>query len=79
MSVETDPQLQPGALDGVGLRRVVVVLSTVQITSWGVLFYAFAALQGSISVETGWSSVAVTGAFSLAQLPLLVKMDERQY
>lgn len=58
---------QPGALDGAGLRRVVTVLSTVQIVSWGVLYYAFAALQSSISLDTGWSSVAVTGAFSLAQ------------
>ena len=59
--------LQPGALDSVGLRRVVTVLSVVQITSWGVLYYAFAALQSSITADTGWSRVAVTGAFSLAQ------------
>ncbi len=59
---------QPGALDGAGLRHVVTVLSAVQIVSWGVLYYAFAALQSSISLDTGWSSVAVTGAFSLAQL-----------
>ena len=58
---------QPGALDGVGLRHVVAVLSTVQIVSWGVLYYAFAALQSSITADTGWSSVAITGAFSLAQ------------
>ena len=57
-----------GALDAAGLRRVVGVLSTVQIVSWGVLYYAFAALQSSIAADTGWSSVAVTGAFSLAQL-----------
>ena len=56
-----------GALDAIGLRHVVTVLSTVQIVSWGVLYYAFAALQSSISLDTGWSSVAVTGAFSLAQ------------
>ncbi|CUR60412.1 putative Permease of the major facilitator superfamily MFS_1 [metagenome] len=61
-----DPQ--PGALDAAGLRRVVTVLSTVQIVSWGVLYYAFAAVQSSITTDTGWSSVAVTGAFSLAQL-----------
>ncbi len=61
-----DPQ--SGALDAAGLRRVVAVLSTVQIVSWGVLYYAFAALQSSITTDTGWSSVAVTGAFSLAQL-----------
>ncbi len=60
-----DPQ--PGALDGAGLRRVVAVLSTVQIVSWGVLYYAFAALQSSITDDTGWSSIAITGAFSLAQ------------
>ena len=66
----TDAQsaaLQPGALSGAGLRQVVAVLSTVQIVSWGCLYYAFAALQSSITAETGWSGVAVTGAFSLAQ------------
>lgn len=57
----------PGALDVAGLRQVVVVLSTVQIVSWGILYHAFAALQSSITADTGWSSVAVTGAFSLAQ------------
>ncbi|WP_343905937.1 MFS transporter [Nocardioides aquiterrae] len=44
------------------------MLSTVQIVSWGVLYYAFAALQSSITADTGWSNVEVTGAFSLAQL-----------
>lgn len=58
---------QPDALDAAGLRQVVAVLSTVQIVSWGILYYAFAALQSSITDDTGWSSVAVTGAFSLAQ------------
>lgn len=43
------------------------MLSTVQVVSWGVLYYAFAALQSSITAKTGWSSVAVTGAFSLSQ------------
>ncbi|MGA9747306.1 MAG: MFS transporter [Nocardioides sp.] len=56
------------ALDGAGLRRVVATLSTVQIVSWGVLYYTFAALQGAITADTGWSSVAVTGAFSVSQL-----------
>jgi MFS family permease len=59
---------QSDALDAAGLRRVVAVLSTVQIVSWGVLYYAFAALQSSITTDTGWSGVAVTGAFSLALL-----------
>ncbi|WP_199905105.1 MFS transporter [Nocardioides sediminis] len=59
---------QPDALDDVGLRRVVTVLSTVQIVSWGCLYYAFAVLQPSITSDTGWSATAVTGAFSLGQL-----------
>ena len=58
--------VQPGELDRAGLRRVVTVLSTVQIVSWGILYYAFAALQSSITTDTGWSSVTVAGAFSLA-------------
>lgn len=59
---------QPDALDDAGLRRVVAVLSTVQIVSWGCLYYAFAALQTSITADTGWSAMAVTGAFSVSQL-----------
>ena len=47
---------------------MVAVLSVTEITSWGVLYYAFAALHSSISDDTGWSSVAVTGAFSLSQI-----------
>ncbi|NPC96032.1 MFS transporter [Nocardioides sp. zg-DK7169] len=47
---------------------MVAVLSTVQIVSWGVLYYAFAAVQSSIATDTGWSSVAITGAFSLSQI-----------
>lgn len=59
---------QPDALDDVGLRRAVAVLSTVQIVSWGCLYYAFAALQSSITADTGWSAMAVTGAFSVSHL-----------
>ena len=59
---------QPDALTGAGLRRVVAVLSVTQIISWGVLYYAFAALSSSITADTSWSSVSVTGAFSISQL-----------
>ncbi len=62
----TQTATQPGALDGAGLRRVVMVLSTVQIVSRGCLCYPFAAPQSSVTVDTGWSGVAVTGAFSLS-------------
>lgn len=59
--------MQRSVLTDSDLRRVVAALSIVQIVSWGVLYYAFAALQGAISHDTGWSSVAVAGAFSLSQ------------
>lgn len=54
------------ALDGPALRRVVAVLSLSQVVSWGCLYYGFAALQSSITTDTGWSATSVTAAFSLA-------------
>ncbi len=65
--MSTPASTQPEALSRTGLRHVVTVLSITQITSWGVLYYAFAALSSSITSDTGWSSVAVTGAFSAGQ------------
>lgn len=59
---------QPEALDASGLRRVVLVLSVTEITSWGVLYYAFAVLSSSIVRETGWSHVSVAAAFSASLL-----------
>lgn len=56
----------PGVLDDAGLRRVVWVLSLTEITSWGVLYYAFPVLLPSIVGDTGWSTTGVTGAFSLS-------------
>ena len=50
------------------LRQVVATLSAAQITSWGVLYYAFTVLQGPISADTGWSHVAIAAAFSGAQV-----------
>ncbi len=57
-----------GTLDRPALRRVVAVLSLSQVVSWGCLYYGFAALQSSITTDTGWSAAAVTGAFSLSQV-----------
>ncbi len=54
------------ALDGPALRSVVAVLSLSQVVSWGCLYYGFAALQSSITTDTGWSATSVTAAFSLA-------------
>lgn len=36
-----------------GLRRVLVVLCVTEITSWGILFYAFPVLLGAIATDTG--------------------------
>lgn len=46
------------------LRWVLVTLCVTEITSWGVLYYAFTVLSGRICVESGWSAPAVTAAFS---------------
>ena len=51
-----------------GLRRVLVALCVTEITSWGILFYAFPVLAGRITVTTGWSATAITAAFSAGQL-----------
>jgi MFS family permease len=55
---------QPGVLDPTGLRRAVAVLCVTEITSWGILYYAFAVLSSDIVDDTGWSQTAVTAAFS---------------
>ncbi|CAA0078532.1 Uncharacterised protein [Mycolicibacterium vanbaalenii] len=52
------------AAPGVGLRAVLLTLCVTEITSWGVLYYAFAVLSPDISADTGWSAAAVTAAFS---------------
>ncbi|MET0457008.1 MAG: MFS transporter [Mycobacterium sp.] len=49
---------------GVGLRWVLLTLCVTEITSWGVLFYAFSILSPQISADTGWSAPAITAAFS---------------
>ncbi|WP_304608803.1 MFS transporter [Glycomyces amatae] len=46
-------------------RRVLIALCTTQITSWGVLFYALPVLLGDLTADTGWSTAAVMGAFSI--------------
>lgn len=47
-----------------GLRWVLLTLCVTEITSWGVLYYAFTVLSPQISADTGWSAPAVTAAFS---------------
>jgi MFS family permease len=43
---------------------VLAALSITQITSWGVLYYAFPVALADISADTGWSAPAATAAFS---------------
>ncbi len=58
----------PGTLPVAGGRRVLAVLCATEITSWGILHYAFPVLSVSISHGTGWSLPVITAAFSLGQL-----------
>jgi hypothetical protein len=48
MTVEASSRT-PSSLPGSGLRRVLVVLCVTEITSWGVLYYAFPMLAPTIS------------------------------
>ncbi|MFI0406076.1 MFS transporter [Actinomadura sp. 3N508] len=41
-------------------------LCVTEITSWGVLYYAFPVLAPAITRDTGWSTGAITAAFSAA-------------
>lgn len=56
---------EPGLSRG-GQRRVLVVLCVTQVVSWGVLYYAFPVLAISITRDTGWSTSAITAAFSVS-------------
>ncbi|WIX75605.1 MFS transporter [Amycolatopsis carbonis] len=59
---------QPATLPASGLRRVLAVLCVTEITSWGILYYAFPVLAPDISRDTGWPAPAVIAALSGAQL-----------
>lgn len=43
-----------------------VALCVTEITSWGVLYYAFPVLSPAIAADTGWPASATVGAFSAA-------------
>ena len=44
---------------------MLVTLCLTEITSWGVLYYAFPVLSGRISADTGWPPTTLMAAFSL--------------
>ncbi|WP_310973719.1 MULTISPECIES: MFS transporter [unclassified Amycolatopsis] len=56
------------SLSSSGLRRVLAILCVTQITSWGILYYAFPVLAPDIARATGWPTTAVVAALSGAQL-----------
>lgn len=45
--------------------RALAALCVTEIVSWGVLYYAFPVLVGTLTTDTGWSATAAVGAFSL--------------
>lgn len=49
-------------------RAVLPALCATQITSWGVVYYAFPVLLPRLTADTGWSVNAATAAFSVALL-----------
>ncbi|MET9620346.1 MFS transporter [Streptomyces sp. NPDC006464] len=59
-----------GAATGTGdrsrPRAVLPALCATQITSWGIVYYAFPVLDPEITGTTGWSTTATMAAFSLA-------------
>ncbi|MFJ2704547.1 MFS transporter [Streptomyces sp. NPDC087428] len=61
-----------GAATGTGHRSrpraALPALCATQITSWGVVYYAFPVLNPAITADTGWSTGATTAAFSAGLL-----------
>jgi MFS family permease len=52
--------------NGAVTRVPLIALCVTEITSWGILYYAFPVLAPDISHDTGWSTGAITAAFSAA-------------
>ncbi|MEV6782411.1 MFS transporter [Streptomyces sp. NPDC051098] len=49
-------------------RAVLPALCATQITSWGIVYYAFPVLLPHLTAATGWSTSSATAAFSAALL-----------
>ncbi len=45
---------------------IITTLAVAEITSWGILYYAFTVFLEPMHATLGWSRVSITGAFSLA-------------
>ncbi len=55
-------------MEDAGARRVLVTLCVTVTVAYGVLYYAFTVLSPAIAEDTGWSTTAVTTAFSAGSL-----------
>ncbi|MEV6247647.1 MFS transporter [Streptomyces sp. NPDC051742] len=68
MTVRSTPA--DGAATGTGdrsrPRAVLPALCVTQITSWGIVYYAFPVLNPAITADAGWSAGSTTAAFSAA-------------
>ncbi len=47
---------------------MLVAVSCTEVVSWGILYYAFSVFVAPMQAELGWSTVALSGAYSLALL-----------
>jgi MFS family permease len=47
---------------------MLTAVSTAQVISWGILYYAFSVFVAPMQAELDWSTVELTGAYSLALL-----------
>jgi MFS family permease len=59
-----EPQASAVESAQVGLRRALVALCVTEITSWGVLYYAFPVMLARLTHATGWPTRVALGAFS---------------
>jgi MFS family permease len=66
--MSTSDVVAQGEESRTGRRVVLATLCATQITSWGVLYYAFPVLAGDITHATGWPTAAITAALSISQL-----------
>ncbi|HEX5543194.1 MAG TPA: MFS transporter [Micromonospora sp.] len=77
------PRVDPGT-DAQRPGGVLPALCITEITSWGVLYYAFPVLATAIEADTGWSAPTTAAAFSaalviaaIAGIPLGRVLDRR--
>jgi hypothetical protein len=46
---------------------MLLALAIAQPTSWGIAYYSFSVMLKPMQQDTGWSTAALTGAFSLSR------------